>query len=630
MRQDIFQQGMDDIIEQVPGCVGIADDVAIFGEMEEEHDANLITLLETAKREGLVFNSAKCVIKTYQINFFGSEYSDTGIRIDPGKIEDVQAMPTPQDREDLQRFLGLMNFLSAYIPNFAEMSAPLRDLLHKGIPFLWQENHQHAFEGLKNSITAESCLQYYNPDLLTVLEVDASQKGLGACLLQNQSHIAYASKCLSSSQSNYSNIERETLALFFGITRFNTYLFGKDFTVHTDHKLLVMICAKPLTNAPPRLQRLLIKIQGYKFEIEYKPGESMILTDTLSRLPNPTKRGDILLDLRVDGIDFQDVEDIHKVDLINFGSSKREALQVETYKDPVLRGLTQVINTGWPESIKELPHDLRPYWAYRDELGVTSGVVFKGRQVLMPEPLRQDILDQLHTGHMGIERTRRLARESVYWPNINQDIERLVKSCSICQENQPSQQREPLEPHHIPPAPWTKLATDLFEVDQEEYLLVTDYYSKYPVVYRLKTTTSAAVARVTADIFGLLGPPAEIVSDNGPQFIGGPYQDMCSRWAIKHTTSSPRYPQSNGLAERMVRTVKALIKKCKQTGQDIGIAMLHLRATPTDPSMLAPAEVMFGRPIRTTLPSRHAASTLQLFQQRTPDPSVPTLLSIRA
>ena len=186
-----------------------------------------------------------------------------------------------------------------------------------------------------------------------------------------------------------------------------------------------------------------------------------------------------------------------------------------------------------------------------------------------------------------------------------------MKSCSICQENQPSQQREPLEPHNIPPAPWTKLATDLFEVDQEEYLLVTDYYSKYPVVYRLKTTTSAAVARVTADIFGLLGLPAEIVSDNGPRFIGGPYQDMCSRWAIKHTTSSPRYPQSNGLAERMVRTVKALIKKCKQTGQDIGIAMLHLRATPTDPSMLAPAEVMFGRPIRTTLPSRHAASTLQ-------------------
>ena len=284
--------------------------------------------------------------------------------------------------------------------------------------------------------------------------------------------------------------------------------------MHTDHKPLVMICAKPLTKAPPRLQRLLIKIQGYKFEIEYKPGESMILSDTLSRLPNPTKRGDILLDPRVDGIDFQDVEDIHKVDLINFGSSKREALQVETSKDPVLRGLTQVINTGWPESIKELPQDLRPYWAYRDELGLTSGVVFKAGKGLA-------------------------------------------------------------------------------------------------VVYRLKTTTSAAVARVTADIFGLLGPPAEIVSDNGPQFIGGPYQDMCSRWAIKHTTSSPRYPQSNGLAERMVRTVKALIKKCKQTGQDIGIAMLHLRATPTDPSMLAPAEVMFGRPIRTTLPSRHAASTLQ-------------------
>ncbi|XP_038052821.1 uncharacterized protein LOC119725487 [Patiria miniata] len=252
--QDIFQQCMDDIIEQVPGCVGIADDVAVYGRTEEEHDANLLNLLQIASREGLVFNSNKCHIKTNQINFFGSLYSDTGIRPDPGRIEDIHSIPTPQDKEDLQKFLGLITYVSAYIPNLADKAATLRDLLKKNVPYLWQDDHQAAFEALKYSITTEACLQYYNPEIHTVLEVDASQKGLGACLLQNNRPIAFASKSLSPAQANYSNIERETLTLVFGITRFHSYLFGKEFTLHTDHKPLEMIWKKPLSSAPPRLQ----------------------------------------------------------------------------------------------------------------------------------------------------------------------------------------------------------------------------------------------------------------------------------------------------------------------------------------------------------------------------------------
>ncbi|KAJ8037799.1 hypothetical protein HOLleu_18705 [Holothuria leucospilota] len=153
------------------------------------------------------------------------------------------------------------------------------------------------------------------------------------------------------------------------------------------------------------------------------------------------------------------------IDLINFGTQKQDALRKETSQDPCLRALCQVITTGWPGTCKELPTDLRPFWTYRDELGMADGVIFKGRQVLIPKPLQADILNQLHNGHQGIEKTRRLARECVYWPNINRDIEKLVSSCSICQELQPSQTREPLEPHEIPSTPWTKLATDLFTLD---------------------------------------------------------------------------------------------------------------------------------------------------------------------
>ena len=604
--QDIFQQHMDRIIDGLPGCVCIADDIAIVGKTEEEHDRNLRQLMERAHREGLVFNSKKCQIKQESITFFGSLYTRTGVHPDPAKVEAIQCLATPQDKEDVQRCLGLFTYLSSYISNFSERAAPLRELLKKDTPFLWHEDHEHAFIAIKSAFTKNACLTYFDPRKDTTLEVDASMKGVGACLLQDGQPVAFASKSLTAAESNYSNIERETLALVFGVSRFHTYLFGKEFVIETDHKPLEMIWRKPLRSAPPRLQRLLIKIQGYKCDVRYKPGKHMVLSDTLSRLPNPRENRAIPTDLTVESV-YTEIEDVLNIDLMSFGQSKREELQKETASDPVLRALWQLVTSGWPESIQEVPTALRTFWPYRDELGVAHGVLFKGRQVVIPSTLQDDILNQLHVGHMGIERTRRLARETVFWPNISKDIEHITKTCAACQELQTKQQKEPLQPHDIPTAPWTKLGTDLFVLNREDYLLVTDYHSKYPLVYKLKDTSSKAVAGIMSGVFSLFGPPAEIMSDNGPQFTGQPFKDMCRKWSITHKTSSPHYPRSNGLAERMVRTVKSLLKKCAMTNQDPLIAMLHLRATPVDSHMKSPAEILFGRPIRTTLPSHHLA-----------------------
>ena len=232
------------------------------------------------------------------------------------------------------------------------------------------------------------------------------------------------------------------------------------------------------------------------------------------------------------------------IDLIFFGQKKREELQKETWRDPTLRSLLQVVTNGWPDTIREVPTEVRTFWPYRDEIGVSNGVLFKGNQVIIPTELRQDILNQLHQGHQGIERTRRLARETVYWPNINKDIEQISKSCYACQENQPRQQKEPLQPHDVPSTPWTKLGTDMFQFNKEEYLLVTDYHSKYPIVYRMKNTTSASIASTMSGIFSLFGPPAVVVSDNGPQFVGKAFQEMCENGPLitsphHHDTQDP-------------------------------------------------------------------------------------------
>ena len=348
--------------------------------------------MAVAKEEGLVFNSKKYAIKTNDIVFFGSVYGKDGIKPDPSKIEDIRKMPTPQDREDLPRSIGLMNYLAAYIPHFADKVSPLRELLKKDVPFAWHED-------LKRCIGSESCLSYYHPQKETVLEVDASQKGLGACLLQDNKPVAFASKTLTPTQSAYSNTERETLAIVNDVTKFHTYLFGKPFFVITDHKPLLMIHNKPLKSAPPSLQRLLVKIQGYDFQLVYRPGKQMIIADVLSRLPNPEKNADIPLDA-VDDITL-DVDDENdcSIDMINFSIYKRVQLREMYTADPTLRALQRVVYCGWPDTNKDLPKDLRPYWSYRDEIGIYDGVIFKGKQVIISDALRSDILHKLHEAH---------------------------------------------------------------------------------------------------------------------------------------------------------------------------------------------------------------------------------------
>ena len=507
---------MDRILARAPCCVGIADDVVVYGRDNAEHDKNLLRLRQVAKEEGLVFNSKKCAIKTNEIVFFGSVYGKDGIKPDPSKTEDIRKMPTSQDREDLQRFIGLMNYLEAYIPHFADKVSPLRELM-KDVPFVWHEDHQRTYDNLKKCIGSESCMSYYHPQKETVLEFDASQKGLGACLLQDNKPVAFASKTLTPTQSAYSNIERETLAIVNCVTKFHTYLFGKPFVIITDHKPLLMIHNKPLKSAPPRLQRLLVKIQGYDFQLVYRPGKQMIIADVLSRLPNPEKNVEIPLDVTVDYITLDvDDENACSIGMINFSINRRVQLRETTTADPTQRALQRVFYSGWPDTRKDLPKDLRPYKSYRDEIGISDGVIFKGKKVIIPDALRSDILHQLHETHLRIEKTRLLMRESVHWPNIYKDIEMMVKRCAVCQESQTEHRQQPLLAHDVPSTPWTKVASDLFQIKGDNYLLVTDYHSKFYLVEKMHSTTSSSIANKSTQWFSTFEPPLEIVTDDGP------------------------------------------------------------------------------------------------------------------
>ena len=197
------------------------------------------------------------------------------------------------------------------------------------------------------------------------------------------------------------------------------------------------------------------------------------------------------------------------------------------------------------------------------------------------------------------------AKASVYWPGINKDIEQIVRRCSVCQSSQRRQSPEPLMPHDVPQRPWHPVGTDLFHFDGATYLLVADYYSKSMFVRKVNgPCTGSAVVGLTKQIFSEQGIPSKVMSDNGPQYDSKEYHRFAQDWGFDHTTSSPHFPQSNGFIERMVQTVKATLKKAKQSNMDPYLALLCLRTTPIDSALPSPAELLNGRKYRDNLPSK--------------------------
>ena len=446
------------------------------------------------------------------------------------------------------------------------------DLLKKESDFIWEAHHQQTFEKLKNEVTKASLLHYYDPCKPIYLHCDASIKGIGAALLQPAADstlqpVAYASKSLTPAEQRYACIERELLAIVFGTQRFHTYLYGRSFNVYSDHRPLIMITQKPITSAPPRLQRMLIALSGYNMTVIYQPGVNHQLADGLSRFPNPKNTAQVDLDMRVD--------------FIRFTPDRIEKLRHDTLSDPTLQHLQETIISGWPERMNELPTDLRCYWGIRDELSIQNGILLKGQQILIPKTQQQRILKQLHTAHLGKEKTRLLAKETVYWPTMYKDIDLTVDACTVCQEYQRSQLAEPLMQHEIPQCPWSVVGTDLFEHNGKQFLLIADYYSKFPIVKPLENPASSSqVVSKMKDAFSEFGIPDKVMSDNGPHYSSQLFCAFAQEWGFVHTTSSPRRPQGNGFIERQVQTVKQLLKKSIRSGSDFKLALLHWRATP--------------------------------------------------
>ena len=598
-----FQRRLDDALEGLRGVKTIADDILVYGEgethqeAERDHDENLRALMTRCREKQVKLNRQKLKFKQTEVSFMGHLITKDGLKPDPAKVKAVNEMPSPTDVAGVRRFLGFVNYLSKFLPHLSEMCEPLRQLTKKDIEWCWLDTHEKAVASIKTAVTAEPVLRYFDERKKLMLQADASEGGLGAAIMQDGQPIAYASRALLDAERRYAQIEKELLAVTFGLERFHQYTYGRQVTVQTDHKPLEVIVKKNMHQAPKRLQRLILRLQNYETHVVYHPGSKMYIADTLSRAYLPSEEMDD---------DHMELEQVNLLSHLPISMPLTEKLKQSTADDPTLQELHAVVTTGWPEKQQDLPANLTPYFHIRDELSIAEGLIFKGERVVIPKNMRKSMLERLHSSHIGETGCLRRARESLYWPGMNAAVKDYIQKCEVCRSMSTKQQKEPIRQHEIPNRPWAKVGADLFTLDANNYLVIVDYFSNYIEIDYLSSTTSSAVIHKMKAQFARHGIPDELVTDNGPQFTAGDFKKFVTDWEFHHTTSSPHYPQSNGKVENAVKTAKSLLKKAKDGRSDPYLSLLAFRNTPSSGFDSSPVQRLMNRRTKTRLPTTAA------------------------
>ena len=289
-----YQRRIHESLQNLNGIKDIVDDILCVGEGDtyesavEDHDRNLIALLERCREKNIKLYPKKLQLRKQEVPYIGHLLTQDGLKPDPNKVKAILEMPNPTEKPSLQRLLGMITYLAKFLPNLSDVTEPLRRLLDRAMEWHWDDVHENALTRVKQLITREPVLRYFDNTKEVTLQCDASESGLGATIMQKGQPVAFSSRALSNTEKNYAQIEKELLSIVHGCTRFDQYVYGREITVQTDHKPLENIFRKPLLSTPKRLQRMLLQLQKYNLKIVCKTGKELFIADTLSRafVPN--------------------------------------------------------------------------------------------------------------------------------------------------------------------------------------------------------------------------------------------------------------------------------------------------------------------------------------------------------
>ena len=535
-----FQRLMNKILKPVlyQSALVYLDDIIVFSKTIIEHIKALQTIFSLLAEAGLKLKMKKCEFFKNKINYLGHIVSNKGVAPDDRKVKSIIEYPEPTNQKELLSFLGLASYYRKFIRAFAEKAHPLTSLTRKNSMWNWGDLERDAFNCIKDCLMTKPILSY--PDFTRdfIIHTDASGFGIGAVLAQMQSlpHsvdlersddqevvIAYASKHLNDRESKWSTTEKEAYAIIHAIDVFKPYLYGRKFTVYTDHRPLEWLMSK--TEPSGRLSRWALKIQEYNIAIGYRAGKNNQNADSLSRIPKPV--------IATMSLKIQD-------DWIT-----------EQRKDEYCRNSYDLMKKEQDESF-ELNNKL---------------LINKEGKILVPKTKIEEILrlnhDHILAGHLGIAKTTARIKRQYVWPNMINDIKKHVTSCIQCAKRKAiGSSKAPLQP--IAPAErvWERIAMDVVgplpeTIKNNKYILVlSDYATRFAITIAMEDQKARTVAKhLVEKIITKYGAPEIILTDQGTNFLSKLIKEICELFKIKQIRTTSYHPQTDGLVERLNRTI---------------------------------------------------------------------------
>jgi hypothetical protein len=599
----------DKIIEGLSWARKIVDDTLIWATSNEELGERAIIFLDRCRKFGVTISKKK-LEAGQEIEFAGHIISKEGIRADDKKYAAIKDFPRPKNVKDLRGFMGLAQQLAPFNPDLAHMTATMRPLLKKGSAWLWLEEHEKEFIKAKELLTSKHVIKPFDPTLKTVLLTDASRlHGLGFALIQKSedgtsSLVMCGSKSLTPTQERYATVELECLAIQWAVLKCDYYLRGDPgFQVLTDHKPLLGVFRKDLhTLENARLMRMREKIQHYCFTVDWVAGETHKIADALSRYPVFTAQEE---ELPID--------------------TSIKCLQARE-EDPSLAIITESIDEEYRQLMRALKKGETPngqqagsLHQFRDKVnhlsieqhGEEELIMLDSSRLVIPRPARRRILQELHRAHSGITKMTKTAEQLYYWPFMRNDIANAVSNCQACQESRPKQQRGEIA--GFPPShalhPMKHVASDLFDCKGQTWLVLTDRYSGYGWTAQLRKTHTKAVTDQLTKWFNDFGWPDYIRTDGGPQYRQE-FKDFCKERSITHELASAHNPESNGLAESAVKSIKQIVQRCKANKEEVDSAIAAWRNM-CRADGLSPSQLFFNRRQKHFLPMTNQQKALE-------------------
>lgn len=559
-----FQRFMDRILHRFHEFSAVyLDDILIFSPDETTHHHHLKQILNCLSENDLIAKASKCEFFKSEVRFLGYLIGAGGVRVLEDRINTINHWQPMKNVNQVQRFLGAVNYYRMFINNHALLCAPLTALLKKGVPFKWDSKQQSAFDQLKAAFATAPVLVHHNQELPCFVETDASDFALGAVLAQERppgkelGPIAYYSRQFTPPERNYPIHDKELLAVIVALKNWRHFLQDSrhDTTVLTDHKNLeYFLHTKTLNRRQARWAEFLGE---FNLRIKYRPGSSNPVADALSRQPDMEGEENSQQTM------FSEDQFISSVQLA--------ATTLDTFDNELIAQIREA-------QAKDLGvQKIRDRTTMPRQYSLEDNLLTYNKLIFIPEnkALRLRIVEMLHddrtAGHPGQQRTLELVSRNFFWPGMKRTINQFVASCQICTLGK-SDRNKPtglLQPLPVPDEPWDSISMDF--ITKLPASGSQAYDSIFVVVDRLTKMThcipchESITAEQTAQlfinqIFRLHGLPLDIVSDRDPRFVSQFWNRVMQLLGIKKNLSTSGHPQTDGQTERMNQSLESYLR----------------------------------------------------------------------